>query len=55
MEKLRRYFYGGIIGMCLEYVYRVESDVWYIPLSIAIIFIVLAIVDCSTTPTKGGK
>lgn len=46
--KLRRYFSGFTIGMCLEYVYRVDTPYWYIPLAIAILQIGVMIVDCLT-------
>ncbi len=47
MSKLRRYIIGGIIGMCFEYVYRVESDVWYLPLGIAILLCIIMLIDVS--------
>lgn len=44
--KLHRYASGFVIGMCLEYVYRVETPYWYFPLGIAILQIAVMIVDC---------
>ena len=48
MSKLRRYLTGGMIGMCFEYVYRVDSEVWYLPLSIGILMSIAMIVDVIT-------
>lgn len=48
MSKLRRYITGGMIGMCFEYVYRVDSEVWYLPLSIGILMSIAMIVDVMT-------
>ena len=45
MNKMRRYVVGGMIGMCFEYVYRVESSVWYLPFSIGIILCIVMIID----------
>ena len=44
-SNFRRYTTGMIIGMCFEYVYRVESDIWYIPLTIAIVLTISMVVD----------
>jgi hypothetical protein len=48
MSKLRRYLTGGVVGMCFEYVYRVESEIWYLPLSIGILMSIAMIVDVIT-------
>lgn len=48
MSKLRRYLIGGIIGMCFEYVYRVESEVWYLPLGIGVLMSIGMIFDVLT-------
>ena len=48
ISKLRRYLTGAIIGMCFEYVYRVDSEVWYLPLSIGILMSIAMIVDVIT-------
>lgn len=48
MSKLRRYLTGGMIGMCFEYVYRIDSEVWYLPLSIGILMSIAMIVDVIT-------
>lgn len=48
MSKLRRYLTGGMIGMCFEYVYRVDSEVWYLPLSIGILMSIAMIIDVIT-------
>jgi len=48
MPKLRRYLTCGMIGMCFEYVYRVDSEVWYLPLSIGILMSIAMIVDVIT-------
>jgi hypothetical protein len=48
MSKLRRYITGGMIGMCFEYVYRVDSEVWYLPLSIGILMSIAMTVDVMT-------
>ena len=44
-NKIRRYLTGILIGMCFEYVYRVDSHVWYLPFSIGILLSVSAIID----------
>ena len=48
MSKLRRYLTGGMIGMCFEYLYRVESEIWYLPLSIGVLMSIAMIVDVIT-------
>ena len=48
MSKFRRYLIGGMIGMCFEYVYRVDSEVWYLPLSIGVLMSIAMIVDVLT-------
>tara|TARA_R110002050_G_scaffold131289_4_gene253082 strand:+ start:1566 stop:1790 length:225 start_codon:yes stop_codon:yes gene_type:complete len=48
MSKFRRYLTGAMIGMCFECVYRVESEVWYLPLSIGILMSIAMIVDVIT-------
>ena len=48
MSNLRRYLTGVIIGMCFEYVYRVDSEVWYLPLSVGILMSITVIVDVMT-------
>ncbi len=48
MSKVRRYLTGGVIGMCFEYVYRVDSEVWYLPLSIGILMSIAMIIDVVT-------
>ena len=48
MSNLRRYLTGGMTGMCFEYVYRVDSEVWYLPLSIGILMSIAMIVDVIT-------
>lgn len=44
-ENLVRYFSGFTIGMCLEYVYRVDTPYWYLPLAIAIASFALMLSD----------
>lgn len=44
--KARRYLNGMMIGMCFEYVYRVDSEYWYFPLTIGTMLCVSMIVDC---------
>ena len=48
ISEFRRYLTGGMIGMCFEYVYRVDSEVWYLPLSIGILMSIAMIVDVIT-------
>ena len=48
MSNFRKYLTGVIIGMCFEYVYRVESEFWYLPLSIGILMSIAMIVDVIT-------
>ncbi len=45
LNKLSRYSTGFVIGMCLEYVYRVDTPYWYLPLSIAILMSVGVLAD----------
>jgi hypothetical protein len=45
MKKTTKYLTGATIGMCFEYVYRVESQVWYLPLGIGILLSIVAITD----------
>ena len=47
MEKAAKYLNGFVAGVCLEYAYRVESPVWYIPFTISILLITLMIADCT--------
>tara|TARA_Y100000593_G_C4167236_1_gene265041 strand:+ start:57 stop:206 length:150 start_codon:yes stop_codon:yes gene_type:complete len=42
---MSKYLTGGIIGMCFVYVYRVDSEVWYLPLSIGVIMTISMIFD----------
>ncbi len=42
---MNRYSTGIIIGMCFVYVYRVDSEVWYLPLSIGVIMTISIIFD----------
>jgi hypothetical protein len=44
MKNLSRYLKGGILGMCLEYLYRVEYNIW--PVIISTIIIVQILIDC---------
>lgn len=44
--KARRYLTGIMIGMCFEYVYRVDSEYWYFPLAIGTMQTVSMIIDC---------
>ena len=48
MSKLRKYLTGVVIGVCFEYVYRVDSEVWYLPLSIGLLMVIAMIVDVIT-------
>jgi hypothetical protein len=43
--KLMKYLQAMMAGMCFEYVYRVESDVWYLPLGIGILTTVTLFID----------
>jgi hypothetical protein len=43
--KLMKYLQAMMAGMCFEYVYRVESDVWYLPLGIGILTTVMLVID----------
>jgi hypothetical protein len=43
MKNLSRYLKGGILGMCLEYLYRVEYNIW--PLLISTIIIIQILID----------
>ena len=43
--KLIKYLQAMMAGMCFEYVYRVESDVWYLPLGIGILVTITLVVD----------
>lgn len=45
MDKLKQYVIGGIIGMCFEYAYRADSDVWYLPLILGILMSVVVVID----------
>ena len=45
ITKLFRYSNGIMIGMCFEYAYRVESDVWYLPLAIGILLSISMVMD----------
>ena len=45
MFKLMRYLQAMIAGTCFEYAYRVESDVWHLPLGIGILTTVLLVID----------
>ena len=37
MKNLSRYIYGAILGMCLEYLYRVEYNLWPVLISATIV------------------
>lgn len=43
--KLMKYLQAMMAGMCFEYVYRVESDVWYLPLVIGVLTTVMLVID----------
>lgn len=43
MKNLSRYLRGGILGMCLEYLYRVEYNIW--PLLISTVIIIQILID----------
>jgi len=43
MKNLSRYLKGGILGMCLEYLYRVEYNIW--PLLISTLIIIQILID----------
>jgi hypothetical protein len=45
MNKYSRYSVGFTVGMCLEYIYRVNSEVWYIPCGIAFLGSILMVID----------
>lgn len=38
--KADKYLRGMTVGMLFEYVYRVDSDVWYLPLGIGVLMCV---------------
>jgi uncharacterized membrane protein (Fun14 family) len=46
MKNLMRYMHGGIIGICCEYLYRVEYSIF--PLVIMIATIALMLLDVTT-------
>lgn len=41
MKKFMRYLHGGVIGMCGEYLYRVEYSQWCVLVLIATIGLVV--------------
>ena len=43
MKNLSRYLKGGVLGMCLEYLYRVEYNIW--PLLISTLIIIQILID----------
>ena len=45
LTNLLRYTNGFLIGMCLEYVYRFDTPIWYLPLGISVLLFALMIVD----------
>ncbi len=45
MTKLKRYVIGGMVGMCFEYAYQANSNVWYIPLILGILMSVVVVID----------
>ena len=49
MNKLKRYVIGGMVGMCFEYAYRADSDVWYLPLILGILMSVVVVIDVLRT------
>ncbi len=49
MDKLKQYVIGAMIGMCFEYAYRADSDVWHLPLIIGIFLSLIAAIDVITT------
>lgn len=40
-----KYLTGVVIGICGEYLYRVDSDVWYYPAMIIALLLIVAIID----------
>lgn len=40
---MARFILGAIAGMCLEYAFRVESEVWYIPFCVGMIYVLVAV------------
>ena len=46
MKNLIRYLHGGVIGMCGEYLYRVEFSIW--PIGVLIATLGLVIIDLTT-------
>lgn len=40
-----KYLQAMTAGMCFEYVYRVQSDVWYLPMTIGILITVTLVID----------
>lgn len=45
-SNLFRYLHGGVIGMCAEYMYRVEVSIW--PLVVMCATLGLIIIDLTT-------
>ena len=43
--QLIKYLQAIMAGVCFEYVYRVESDVWYLPLVIGILTTINLVID----------
>ena len=43
--QLMKYLQAIMAGVCFEYVYRVESDVWYLPLGIGILVTITLVID----------
>lgn len=51
MRKYIRYSHGFLLGICLEYLYRVDSEFWIYPLIISLICLALIIIDIITKDT----
>lgn len=45
MSNIGRFLMGLVAGICFEYVYRVESAVWYLPLAIGVLAVIMFIVS----------
>ena len=43
--QLMKYLQAMMAGMCFEYVYRIESDVWYLPLGVGILITISLAID----------
>lgn len=46
MKNLMRYLHGGVIGMCCEYLYRVEYSQWCVLVILATLGLV--VIDLTT-------